>query len=356
MTRSPGSWPAVQCYARRAFPMRTVSRLLGILVCFSLAGCGGGSAPTAPAAPPPTGWAAGQVLQIVSGLDDAPVAGATLILGGRRLPGDSEGRVTLDGPAPDFSPIDVIAPGFLDRQTSVRTEDGARITLWPRETASGLDEQTTAELVYTEAASCCPASAGNFAHSTLTHVAPTIQAFTIVLAPEYVSDEWIGPAVRDGAALATRTAAGRFSFTVGDATTGPRIRVIPVPANSTVQNAVAYAQISLSGGYIVGGDIVIVDTSYFSRQRPYSYSVSVIAHELGHLMGFEHSTLPGVMSVVGGYGMGFQYFTEHGDYSPTEKAVLQLLYRRRPGNRFPDNDRGPQGASGRSSYIVVCPR
>jgi hypothetical protein len=40
-----------------------------------------------------------------------------------------------------------------------------------------------------------------------------------------------------------------------------------------------------------------------------------------------------------GRGTSYAYFAAHGDYSPVEKLLLDLMSQRRAGTRFPDNDR-----------------
>lgn len=68
-----------------------------------LVGCGGDPVPVRPTAVEPPGWPAGTVLTIVSAADGRPVPGASVAVGGRTLPGDASGRVTLDARLPDFT-------------------------------------------------------------------------------------------------------------------------------------------------------------------------------------------------------------------------------------------------------------
>src|SRR5262245_34282765 len=102
--------------------MRRSIAVVGVLALF---GCGGGgsSSPTAasgpPAAvatPPPSGWPVGTKVELVDGETGAPVDG-TVIVAGNSMPAGS----ALASAAAVGATVDVAVPGYLPRQTLVRT-------------------------------------------------------------------------------------------------------------------------------------------------------------------------------------------------------------------------------------------
>lgn len=58
------------------------------------------------------------------------------------------------------------------------------------------------------------------------------------------------------------------------------------------------------------------------------------------------------MSVFGGRANFYGFFSGNGDFSPAEKLVLDLMYERRAGTRFPDNDRQAAATSAGRERIV----
>ncbi|HSB61562.1 MAG TPA: hypothetical protein VLI67_07575, partial [Vicinamibacteria bacterium] len=97
----------------------------------------------------PTDSGAG-VLTILSGETQSPVAGARVLVAGEVYSSDASGRVFLRLTS---SELDIEASGYLDRQTLLSSD---RFTLWPRSSPTGLDEDSTARLVYGCAAPGCP--------------------------------------------------------------------------------------------------------------------------------------------------------------------------------------------------------
>jgi hypothetical protein len=133
-----------------------IRRLAVILTILPLGACGGSSnrSPVAAgpvATPAPTGLSAGTALSVVSGETGAPVAGARLVVAGRELAADGGGQAILAETAGPGTFVDVIAAGFLDRQTLVRSDRVARHALWPRTSPVGIDEGYTADIVYASA-------------------------------------------------------------------------------------------------------------------------------------------------------------------------------------------------------------
>jgi hypothetical protein len=51
--------------------------------------------------------------------------------------------------------MDIVAQGFLGRNTLLRSPDELQFSLWPKDSPTGLDEHTSFSLVYS--ASACPA-------------------------------------------------------------------------------------------------------------------------------------------------------------------------------------------------------
>jgi hypothetical protein len=292
------------------------------------------------------------VLTLVSAADGQPLPGAAIVMGGRTLTGDAAGRVTLDAALADFTFVDVIGAGHFDRNTAVRSSEGTRLTLWPKESAEGLSEQTTAELVYTPGARCCPAE--RLGGDVLARVDPAITSFTLVVDAEYRGFARTMTAIRDAAALATAAAGGRVTFAVGEGTAGARIAVTTGEYPDGTPAAAFADRTFNASGYITGGSIVIVDRTFLTEGRTQTDTVKLYAHEIGHMLGLEHSTAPGVMAVVDGVSIGFFYFRANGDYSPTEKLVLRLMTERRAGNRFPDNDRTAAARSLQQRQRIVC--
>jgi hypothetical protein len=333
------------------------ARLLWIASsCVALAlhpACGGSTQPTASTAiVQDREFPAGTMLTVVSGETEQPIGGASVTVAGRTYNTDAAGVVRLAELAQRGALVDILAPGFLDRQTTMRFGEPTRFSLWPKTSKTGLDENTTAELVYTSGASCCPAT--NLATVPLRRVAPTIRSFAIVLDARYRANSEVTAAVQEGASLAGAASASRVVFAPTDASSGPRIEITTGPDPENRPNIAAFADRQLDGqGYITGGRVVFVVEDYLTGRRSERTVANIVAHELGHMLGLGHSSAPGVMSVLDGRATHFAFFMANGDFSPTEKLVVDLMYQRRAGSRFPDNDRLAAAATvGRDQ--IVC--
>jgi hypothetical protein len=98
------------------------NRVVAALSLVALGGCGS-DRPTAPVQPAPSASPAGFV--VVSGETLQPLAGVRVNAGGTEYVTGADGRVSPSGSLTPGSLVDVVAPGFLDRQTLfARATDG----------------------------------------------------------------------------------------------------------------------------------------------------------------------------------------------------------------------------------------
>jgi hypothetical protein len=291
------------------------------------------------------------VLTVVSGETERPVAGASVTVAGRSYTTDGAGELRLGETLARGALVDIVASGFLDRQTTIRSREATGFPLWPQTAATGLNPHTTAELVYTPGASCCPADV--LAGQPMRRVLSTIGSFALVLDERYRGDARVTAAIQEGASIAGRAAGGRAVFMPADTGAGPRIDITSGPDPANRPNVAAFADRQLNAqGYITGGRVVFVIEEYLTGQRPQRDVVYIVAHELGHMLGFGHSSAPGVMSVFQGRATYAAFLDVSREFSPTEKLVLDLMYERRAGTRFPDNDRQAAATSERRDQIA----
>jgi len=334
----------------RSLPVR--ASLAAVLVVF-LPACGGDGVVTPAPVPVSNDIAAGTAVTVISGETKRPVVGARVVVAGRSYTTDGAGEVRLEAAVLRGSLVDVVAPGYFDRQTTLRDPGPARFALWPKASATGLDEQTTAELVYTQGAFCCPANA--LANAPLRRVAPTIGSFDLVLDARYGDNSLVRDVIQEAASLAGRAAGARVVFNPADTSGGSRIDITSGPDPENRPNVAAFTEWRLDAfGYITGGRIVFVLDDYLRGRQSRRVLTTIMTHELGHVLGLGHSSAPGVMSVYQGVGTNYAFFAAAGDFSPAEKLVLDLMYDRRGGTRFPDNDRVAALTSGGRLERIVC--
>jgi hypothetical protein len=271
------------------------------------------------------GNAAQAALTITNGETDQAISGAQVTIAGRPFSSDASGQFAAPEPVLPDAPLEIVASGFIKRETLTRTD--TRFALWPDR--GGFPAGFTQELVY---------------HTTFVQDGklsrPTSGVF-IVFSPEV--DGEAQAAMRDAAALLTAASGGRIPFSVGAAPPGaPTITVKIEPGNAFfAQNpgAAAVAGVPFLGNVIGGaGTLSFKDNSV-------SHIKSLAAHELGHHFGLGH---PGSMPAM----MNPAVDPNRSDYTDAEKAAIKLMAQRRPGNAFPDNDRAVVGANLRRGVVV----
>lgn len=305
-------------------------------------GGGGGRSPTTPLLPTPDpGFPAGTAFTVVSAETDAPVAGARVVIGGRTYTTDGAGRVALQERAEIGALVDVIAPGFLDRQTSLRSRTNSAFSLWPKDSPTGLDEDFTARIVYSTASG----EVAVVADQPLNRLREGTRAVSIVPSRELLADERALSTHQEAAARVTAASGNQVVYSVAaDAPAGTirfDTRVDPSDSECTSRNIRAFVSRTVRSGETVGGSVV-----FCTLAAAYA---STVTHELGHTFGLQHSP-------DGGEVMGPAFSPRRAsDFGQRESLVMHLLLRRRAGNRYPDNDRSATAGARSGTVTIFCP-
>ncbi len=325
--------------------MTRPSRLL-VLASVLAAACGGGGggSPTSPSQAPPTGLPAGATLTFVSGETGAPVSGAAVTIGAASYQTDGAGTLRLAAATAFRSVVEARHPAYLDRETYLRTADEVRFTLWPRQGSHGLDEAFTSRLVYTSTDVGDGEPGGD---DPLYRLAPG-QPMALRPTTEIRGDAALFGLLEDGAGI-VNDVVGQNLFYVDAAGTasGPGFTVELKPEDPYC-DADTYAFVDYSGRGLVisGGRVIYCEALWYFHQRPASrdlrdYFLATLVHELGHAYGLNHSTSNRDLMYSGGHWE--KYARDHGFYSGREELAMRLMWQRRAGTKFPDDDRSGIG-------------
>lgn len=284
-----------------------------------------GASPPAPAGP--------LTLTLVSGESLLPVAEARVTTDGRSYVTDGAGLVAVERGAA----LSVQAAGFLERRAVARPE---RFSLWPRVSATGLDEEYTARLVYNCSAPGC-ADGGE----PLGRVNQGI--VTLVPSRDLVADRAALAAIDEAAHLWSAATRGEVVFALGSGSATGTIVEIDVDPNDAAivtRGAAGVTRRQYSGAAIVHARITLRSLE-LARRLPLSI------HEIGHAFGLAHS--PRVGDVM---WSGPELYDSR-DLSTPEKLAVALMLQRSSGNRYPDTEEGVgtlRGSSSRRVSLVTC--
>jgi hypothetical protein len=226
---------------------------------------------------------------------------------------DESGRVVLE--EGDHGPMDVTAAGYLLRESRLGGDSDA--TLWP------VDADYPAE--YVRALLYTPAYlTREKAPDTVTAMVRIVaRRVSIVPSAELARDGAALRAHHEGAAAVTEATEGAIVFAVESR---PGAGVVFHTALDPAASADALTYRDLRGGAVTGGRTVFASLS--AARDP-----GFLAHELGHALGLQHSTVPADVMYFRCGGRSSYSFTAH------ERRTIRLLLQRKPGNQFPDNDR-----------------
>lgn len=313
--------------------------VLPFAIAVAAAACGG-SRPTTPTASPTPepGIPAGSVVTVVAGETGEPVAGATVIAHGTSYTTDAGGRATLAQRAPLGALLDVVDPAHMDRQTTLRSPSQLTFPLWPRRSRTGLDEEFTSRLVYTETSA--DAAPGALA---LLRLREGTTRVSLVPSDELRGNpdamEW---QVRAAEAITAATG-GRVAYEVvaQRPSSGIVVDVRNDPADEDCGNARGFCRWQVRSSEIVGATIV-----YCTADAQFS---GTVVHEVGHTFGLQHGAERKELMYGGGFSRGRAV-----EFSEREALAMRLMLQRRAGNRFPDNDRSATAALVSGERTVVC--
>jgi len=257
-------------------------------------------------------------LTFTSTISGSPVPGASVVVAGTAYTTGADGTIALSTPAVVSATIDASAAGFLDRVTTFKS--GSTITLW--EIPSGFDVNFVRQLAYNRAGT--PESLWR----------PTGTAIYLQLTGELANDPLVRAAHIQAATMATAMTGARVTVQLGGPTSGTGVFTILLNPSSS-GSATTY--LSQTRGSIQGGRL---EYSSVAAAR----TVRVVAHELGHMLGFGHS--PTGLMCPSACGVD--------NFGPWDQAVFVSMWQRTPGQAALDNDRVSVASSVSGDAVLRC--
>jgi hypothetical protein len=256
-------------------------------------------------------------------------------LGAETYVSDGGGRVVLRKPIASAADAALSARhgAYLERTTSLRDRAETSFSLWPSASPTGIDSAYTQKLVYSDD--------GPARGTLLLRRLPAgTTRVSVVPGPEIEEDP---EAMRVHRLAVERMAAGTEGRVVYSLDATPTASVLvrtvirPDDPCAAANGACAY----VSGDQVAGAEIVF-------RTLRWAQNDMIVLHELGHTYGLRHSLR--IEDVMGGDGRHRVAF------SPAEVVTMRLVWQRRAGNRWPDDDRGVTATSsaGRHTEVIPC--